>query len=334
MMRKFYFLAFCTLLALRDLAWDLLLGSDKVSIPIPPAYAGLVMGLTSTSLGYLTYLLRVRAIERGTNSREPLGRLPWHRWRQYPRPVKRRFLLLGTATLVVYGATILGIATAGASVFDAIDYALVPLATVIIGGLFDSGSRRGHHLVAGMVALGAVLLLAHPSAASGVSPWSVAIGGGLALISGAFTAYCTSLQKEQLNCGMHPDEVLLFRFPITAFGMACWLGAIYLGSPGILSLRILGWPTVILFFVSAAGGFLPLYLLNFGLMRETVGRFAKYLILIPLLVYVGNPFFLSLMGRNWKSLNMLEGLGCLLLVVSFLGSEVLDEREVRASREE
>ena len=177
---------------------------------------------------------------------------------------------LGLATWGVYAATVWGILIVGAPVFNVIDYGAMPILTMVAGTLL-LGERQPswRNYILGMVGIAGVSLLyvADSSIASETHevPWRVGIA--LALVSPVLTSYCTAIQKDQVDRGLHPDEILMFRFPLPASLMTAWY---IMDSP---ALNLADIPSLVA--VSTVGLFLPLLLLCYGFMTSSVRQFSS-----------------------------------------------------------
>ena len=201
---------------------------------------------------------------------------------------------LGLATWGVYAATVWGVLIVGAPVFNIIDYGAMPIMTVAAGALFLGESRpstRNYALGAvGIVGVG-LLYMADLQRASEThaAPWEV--GVILAVISPVLTSYCSAVQREQVVRGLHPDEILMFRFPLPAVLMSVW----YMGGSTTLSLGDV--PGLVA--VGVVGVFLPLLLLCYGFMTSSLRQFASYLFLVPLLTVLIVP---TMIDGEWDRL--------------------------------
>lgn len=105
------------------------------------------------------------------------------------------------------------------------------------------------------------------------------------------TSYCTAIQKDQVDRGLHPDEILMFRFPLPASLMTAWY---IMDSP---ALNLADIPSLVA--VSTVGLFLPLLLLCYGFMTSSVRQFSSYLFLVPLLTILIVP---TLIDGEWDRL--------------------------------
>lgn len=271
-----YFWLFCILLAGRD-AFTQLLGMSVHPVPMLLVYCW-----TSTLIAWLFGTVR-----RGLRS-------PVSIWRRLE--VRQRWTLvrLGLATWGVYAATVWGVLIVGAPVFNIIDYGAMPIMTVAAGALFLGESRpstRNYALGAvGIVGVG-LLYMADLQRASEThaAPWEV--GVILAVISPVLTSYCSAVQREQVVRGLHPDEILMFRFPLPAVLMSVW----YMGGSTTLSLGDV--PGLVA--VGVVGVFLPLLLLCYGFMTSSLRQFASYLFLVPLLTVLIVP---TMIDGEWDRL--------------------------------
>lgn len=299
-----YFLLFCSLLALRDGFSQVFLHEEGVNLH--PAHILFVWCWTATVLAWVFQVYR-RGIRDSAKSIATLER------RQWIRAIK-----LGVATLGVYLATIWGIKFIGAPVFNLIDYAGMPLLTMLAGLIMLKEERTVSTIlpsIAGVVGV-FVMFFAGQEGRSEVTHSLWISGIGLAICSAILTSYCIVVQKRQVDDGMHPDQVLLLRFPISALCMSIWVAVI--GPPH-------GWKVIgALVFVGAVGMFLPLLLLCFGFMRATLGKFSRFLLLIPLFTWLLVPI---LVEREVKRLgDPFIVLGATVLFLAYGLSEYLDYR--------
>ncbi|HEX5053043.1 MAG TPA: DMT family transporter [Planctomycetota bacterium] len=300
------FLLFCLLLALRDTFTQILLTGSATNggarAQVAPVSMLFVYCWTAVALAWFFRFVRTGAM------------LPRVRM---DRRQAARFVKLGIATWGVYAATIWGIGMVGAPVFNIVDYGAMPIMTMAAATLLVRERLSLRSYGCGLLGvIGVVLLLTVEPATSrelgGVTA-SWTLGVVLALLSPILTAYSSALQKQQVAEGLHPDEVLLYRFPIPALLMTTWF---------IATQPMLTWSqTAALVLVGAAGLFLPLLLLCFGFMRASLGQFASYLFLIPVFTLVMVP---AVVVGEWERLMHWQiAVGSLLLLGSYVTAEVL-----------
>ena len=271
-----YFWMFCVLLAGRD-AFTQLLG-----MAVPPVPMLLVFCWTSTVIAWLFGTVR-----RGIRS-------PVLIWRNLPAKQRWALVRLGLATWGVYAATVWGIQTVGASVFNVIDYGAMPILTVGAAALLlheDQPSMRNYAL--GVLGIGGVYLLYSADlpivSTTHGAPWEVGIV--LAMVSPVLTSYCSAIQKDQVDRGLHPDEILMFRFPLPAVLMSIWY---MVDSPSLDINHVPG-----LVAVGTVGLFLPLLLLCYGFMTASLRQFSSYLFLVPILTVLIVP---TMIDGEWERL--------------------------------
>ena len=307
---SFYFLTFCILLALRDALTQLMFQKDAGAID--PVLMLFVYCWVATSLALLFHSLRKGFFN------------PISKWRGYSSKQQRTFAKLGLATWLVYAATIWGIYLIGAPVFNVIDYAAMPLITVFAGALLLSERIVLRRVVLGLLGVLGVFLifLGHPAYQADQTGWTWPIGILLAGTSTLATSYCTALQKQQVDDGLHPDEVLLFRFPLAALLMTIWLfviaGRIDFQLRAILTLAVIG----------AVGLFLPLLLLCFGFIRASLGQFSRFLFLIPVLTWIVVPILIR--GEVSRISDWRIAVGAIILLGSYVTSEIVEDRLARS----
>ena len=261
-----YFWMFCILLASRD-AFTQVLGVEVHPVPMLLVYCW-----TCTIAAWVFGTVR-----RGLQS-------PLLIWRQLAPRQRWTLVYLGFATWGVYAATVWGIVIVGASVFNVIDYGAMPILTVGAGAVFlGEGSPSVKTYTVGAIGVVGVLLLflADLPTASAIHGGAWEVGIVLAMVSPVLTSYCSAIQKDQVNCGLHPDEVLMFRFPIPAILMTVWF---VVDSPPVDLAHVPG-----LVVISVGGVFLPLLLLCYGFMTATLRQFSSYLFVVPILTVLIVP---------------------------------------------
>lgn len=267
------FALFCILLAVRDAFSHFLLIKE-----IDPVYLLTVYCASACVFAWVFRVWRTRS----------LGVLKV--FYGLPRSQKLLLLKLGVATWVVYVATVFGIQSLGAAAFNLIDYGAMPIFTLLTGVVFLRERISRWRVVGAIVGLaGFVLLTLGPSNLS-VVKWN-RIGVLLAIVSAVSTSLSSLYQKQQVAFGLHPDEVLLFRFPIPAVLMASWL--VFHHD----SVQVAALPGILL--VALLGVFLPLLLMCFGLTRSSLSHFSSFLFLIPLFTFILGPL---LVEGEWDKL--------------------------------
>jgi drug/metabolite transporter (DMT)-like permease len=283
-----YFWMFCILLAGRD-SFTQLLGMTVHPVPMLVVFCW-----TSTIVAWLFGTVRTGI------------RSPFSIWRRLEVDQRWALVRLGLATWGVYAATVWGVVILGASVFNIVDYAAMPILTIGAGALLlgeDRPSMRNYAWgVVGIIGVG-LLYLADSQRASEIhgAPWE--IGVSLALVSPLLTSYCSAVQKDQVDRGLHPDEILMFRFPLPATLMTVWY------ITGTETLRIGDLPGLVA--VGVIGMFLPLLLLCYGFMTSSLRQFSSYLFLVPLLTLLVVP---TMIEGEWERLTewcLVAGGACL-----------------------
>jgi drug/metabolite transporter (DMT)-like permease len=314
-----YFLLFVALLAFRDVLIELFL-TARNGANVPASLMLAVYCATATGLAWLFHVIQAysptirpsRRVERERSIN------PWRHWIKLSGTQRRRFLKLGIATWVVYAATIWGIGFVGAPVFDLVDYAWMPLLTVLAGAYWVREEIPKRRIVFGIIGCASVALIfwGRPQHGGQHRGYEWATGIFLAVVSTLTTSYCNALQKQQVDDDLEPDEVLLFRFPIPTVLGIVWLA---IERPQFDAVALVG-----LVIVGAVGLFLPLLLLCYGLVQKSLGVFSRYLFLIPVLIWILVPALVSderARLSDWRILS-----GAILLVGSYIGSEVLERR--------
>ena len=289
---------FCLLLALRDSVSHLFLARSEGTVH--PVFMLFVYCTAASVYAWVFRILRTRSFVFLGRFQELSSRQRW------------TFIKLGFATWIVYVVTIYGIRALGASVFNVVDYGGMPILTILAGVILLKDRPSWNQILGGIVGLiGLSMFFLAPQNITLPDEWRLWLF--IALFSPVFTSLCSAYQKEQVDDGMHPDEVLLYRFPIPAALMFCWL---------LVERPPMPWATVPgLLAVSFFGLFLPLVLLCFGLMRATLSRFAAYLFLIPILTFVFGPLLVE--GEWAKLLNPLVSAGIIMVLAGYAVSELL-----------
>lgn len=284
-----FFLFFCCLLAGRDAFSHLLLVRRVDPVFMLTCYCVFASLLAFAAKSYRTKSLEFLSLFRRLSAEE-----------------RRRFLILGLATWGVYTVTIFGISRLGATLFNFIDYGAMPVFTFLAGVLWFNDNPTRSMYAGGLVALcGLLLFLFAPVEVATGTNWVFWVCFSMA--SPVLTALCSALQKKQIDNGLHPDIVLLFRFPIPAVIMLVWL----LWSRPVMHVSDL--PPLLL--LSFLGVFLPLLLLcyGFGQREGALSRFSVYLFLIPVLTFALGPL---LVRGEWAKLSQPTislGIGLVLL---------------------
>ncbi|WP_395744204.1 DMT family transporter [Prosthecobacter sp.] len=280
------FSVFCLLLASRDAFSHLLLAQAVDPIVLLTVYC------TSACIFALIFRIwRTRSLDFKNVFVE------------LPRSQKFLFLKLGVATWIVYVATIFGIQSLGAAPFNLIDYGAMPILTLLSGVVFLRERLSRWHVLGSITGLtGFALLTLGPSTLS-MTNWD-RVGVLLAVVSAVSTSLSSLYQKQQIAFGLHPDEVLLFRFPIPAVLMICWV----LFHNGVLQISNLPAMLLVAFF----GVFLPLLLLCFGFMRASLSHFASFLFLIPLFTFVLGPLLVKGEWNKFIDPRVLSGMTLIL----------------------
>ena len=219
------------------------------------------------------------------------------------------FLKLGIITWLVYVATVFGVKYLGAAVFNVVDYGGTPLITLVMAFFMMGDKLKRSNLFGTIVALAGLILFFAASENIDVSSqrwW--AIGLVLALVSSFTTSLSYVYQKKQVDAGLTPEEVLLYRFPIPALLMLVWC----LIEPPHFELSSL----LPLLAISFFGVFLPLWLMCFGFMKESIAQFSVYIFLIPIYTFILGPIIVA--GEFEKLTQPKILLGTLLVFAGYL----------------
>jgi len=257
-----FFLLFCFLIAARDVAIEFFLDNGIKD----PVFMLMIFCLCASIFSWLFKFIR-------TGKSKFL-----QEFQELNKNQKYRFLKLGCATTVVYVVTVFGIDILGASIFNFLDYATIPLLTLWMANKIIGDKIHRDNIIASIICLVGLGFFFYDALdrSENTQKWMWMI---IAFLSPVFTAYSSALQKQQVDDNLHPDLVLLFRFPIPAAIMTLWfflrpsseLGNIELiGSiPGLVIIGLLTF-------------FLPLWLLCFGFMKDSLAKFSSYNFLIPI----------------------------------------------------
>jgi drug/metabolite transporter (DMT)-like permease len=205
-------------------------------------------------------------------------------FRLLPKKQKVVFLKLGIATWLVYVVTMFGISKLTAPLFNAVDYGAMPLMTLGLAIVATHESVVRRQILGACISAGGLLVFVVATQQKGF-PAGSGLWVGISLLSPILTSVCSMYQRQQVQSGMHPDEVLLYRFPIPAVLMLVWL----LATSPRLALNQL--PQILL--ISMVCLFLPLWLLCLGFVRASLGRFSAYLFLIPIFTFILGPLLVK-----------------------------------------
>lgn len=123
-------------------------------------------------------------------------------------------------------------------------------------------------------------------------------------VSAYLTSLCSLYQKKLVETGMTPHEVLLYRFPLSA--IICAVGCLIFKVD--INFKIL--PELLL--ISLFTVFLPLWLLCYAFIRESLGRFSIYLLFIPVFTVIIGAIFRTDRLSIYKNQLFLIGSGIIL----------------------
>lgn len=298
----FYF--FCSLIAFRDAF------SHRLLEDVDPVFMLLVYFVSASVFAWLFKWLRTG----NPGFVSPFAKLS--------KEQKITFAKLGITTWIVYVVTIFGIKELGATVFNIIDYGAMPILTLYAGLIMLQEKIAKTQWIGTIAALiGIMLFFLAPANLDEKFTWRFWIV--VALVSPIFTSICSVYQKKQVDQGLHPDIVLLYRFPIPSFLMLLWflirsLVTSWNDVPVWLEWFIIQsgaamWNDVpSLLFISFFGIFLPLLLLCFGFMQSSLSRFSPYLFLIPIMTFILGPL---LVKGEWAKLTDIRVVSGMLLVL-------------------
>lgn len=281
------FVVFCLLLAGRDAFSHFLLVQA-----VDPVFMLTVYCISASVVAWVFRMVRTRSIEFRSAFRRLTGEQ------------KLTFVKLGLATWTVYAVTVFGIKALGATVFNAVDYGSMPILTLFAGIIMFRERLAWYQGVGAAISmLGIALFLTAPSEILLSSSWRLWIL--VALLSPIFTSLSSGYQKRQIDQGLHPDEVLLFRFPLPALLMIVWM---------LIEQPEVSWTSVpALAAISIGGLFLPLWLLCFAFMKSSLSRFSMFLFLVPIFTFVLGPL---LVEGEWEKLTSWPILGGILVVLT------------------
>lgn len=284
-----FFLLFCALVASRDAITQFLLSHG----PASSEPLALVAFYCSSACVY-GWLFKWYRTGSPSVSAE---------FKRLTREQKVVFVKLGVCTLAVYACTVYGIGLTGATMFNFVEYGLMPLMTIAAAMAIGKESPGREVFVgSGVAAVGVCIFFVYSSSSS--ITWQLNTGLILAILSMVFTSITTAYQKKQVDSGLSPDVVLMFRFPISA---------IALGAAAFIVRPRVDWSdSPLLLGVSFAGVFLPLLLLCYGFVESTLSRFTAYLFLIPIFTFILGPI---LVGSEWSKLTQPSVVGGMLIIL-------------------
>ena len=200
----------------------------------------------------------------------------------------------------------------GATMFSFVDYGSTPLLTIVMAILIVRESPDRRVIVGSAIALAGIAIFFVYS--SNIS-WKLNLGLVLAISSATFTAVSTAYQKKQIDSGLHPDTVLMFRFVIPAAIAAV---ALVIMRPDVVvnDLPVL---VVVSFFCF----FLPLFFMCCGLTRSTLSKYAPFDFIIPIMTFIIGPI---LVRSEWEKItDPFVIAGMIVVLVGFVLAEAGDK---------
>jgi drug/metabolite transporter (DMT)-like permease len=286
------FVSFCLLISSRDIFSDFLLNEE-----VDPLFMLVVFALTASICAWMVRAIRTKSIN------------PVRPFKELENSQKLLSVKQGLSTSIVYIITILGIKYLGAQVFNIVDYGGMPIITLLLASSMLAQKIDRAQIIGAIIGLsGLTLFYFFPSENLSIDRNGWVIWIAISLLSPFFTSLCSVFQAKQLKNGMHPDEVLMYRFPITALLAFSWL---LVEQPAIHWQMVPG-----LVFLGVTTVFLPLWLLSYGIMLDSLRRFSVYLFLIPIFTFLLGPL---LVEKRWTM--MLEPAivgGAILIAFGFL----------------
>lgn len=265
----FLFLSFCFLIALRDTLIDgIQINNRRDSLFL------LFIFCSSASLySYLIHVVRTKNFDYFTT------------FRTSSKQQRKTFGRLSIATLAVYGITVFGILAVSPGIVNFIEYGIMPATTLFLASKSIDEKTRPHEIIATIIGLIGVVFFTFIPDREGTLPhgWEWIFWILLFAVSAYLTSLCSLYQKQLVNNGLTPQEVLLYRFPLAAIicGIACIILKVDLQWDLLPKLLLISLFTV----------FLPLWLLCYAFMRESLRRFSIYLLFIPVFTVLIGALF-------------------------------------------
>jgi drug/metabolite transporter (DMT)-like permease len=287
------FFSFCALIALRDTLIDKL-GEALIN----PLYIVFVFCASATAYSWLAQVITTKE----TNYLSV--------FQQSSKPQRLIFIKLSIATFFVYLITVYGILKVSAGIINFIEYGLMPSMTLFLALKSINENISKQQIIATFIGLVGVLFFTFIHDDNGRLPhgWEWILWITLIAISAYLTSLCSLYQKQLVNAGLSPQSVLLYRFPLATIvsGGACIILKVDFNLSILPQLLLISLLTV----------FLPLWLLCYAFMKESLGRFSIYLLFIPVFTVVIGALFKIKRFDIYQ--NNLFIIGSLIIIVSFL----------------
>jgi len=247
---------FAILLAARDISAEVFLAENSLSL----AFA---ICTTIVVLSFAMILISGQGLDLIAKLKSP--------------GVLWRATLLGTMSGAIYGGIFYLIAHMGVGLFAMIDYGLVPLATLTVGMVFFKEKVKIEFLAALVIYLVGVVFLFVERGMFGMDLLFFALFCPIATAaSDGLTKWLLSPEHGKLT----RPQLLVIRF--LPASIALFLFSYFFSEA---PMAIANWPRTL--FVSVCFGWLPLWLLCTGLVRQGLSKLAIFEFLIPAVAFFG-----------------------------------------------
>ncbi len=290
----FLFLLFCFLIASRDTLIFVFLEEKKIEAPF-------MLFIFAISATVFTWIVQIYNSKKISFIKIYVDSTPKNRI---------KFIKLSIATLLVYVITIYGISVLSPGILNFAEYGIMPAMTLLLAIKSTKETLKKRQLFATIIGLVGVLCFAlirdekYNPMPNGFMwfAWICLIG-----ISAYLTSLCSLYQKQLVDDGLSPESVLMYRFPLTAI---CSLVACLIFKVNMDWLIV---PQLLL--ISLLTVFLPLYLLCYAFMKETLGRFSIYIFFVPLFTVLLGLIFLPQLTIYRNTMFIV---GAVIILFSFL----------------
>lgn len=272
------FILFALLIACRDIFYDLIF-HEKFT----PSQFAFSISITIVVCSFTILIVRKKL---KSLSRKLLD----------PR-VLYRSIILGVIAAIIYYVTFAMIINIGAGLFNLIDYGLAPILTALLGIIFFKEKKSPFLFVSFILYLvGLIIIYLDENTAneliSGEIPINIMLLFLAAIISPIGTAISDFLTKWLLDKdkgNLDKEEILFIRF----LPAALILFIIVIIAPEVvgkdaineISSEMRMQDFFYLIIASVLLGFLPMYLLCIGLVRNSLSKYAVWEFLIPAIVF-------------------------------------------------
>jgi drug/metabolite transporter (DMT)-like permease len=269
----FFFILFCFLVASRDTLIFSFLKDKEREITAP--FMLFIFAISATIFTWIVQIYKTKKIDFTKV--------------YFDSTLENRikFVKLSFATLLVYVITIYGISRLTPGILSFAEYGIMPALTFLLAIKSTKETFNKRQLYATLIGLAGVLCFAlirdeiNNPMPNGLM---LLLWICLIVISAYLTSLCSLYQKQLVDNGLSPEAVLMYRFPLTGICslVACLIFKLNMEWSIVPQLLLISLLTV----------FLPLYLLCYAFMNETLGRFSIYIFFIPLFtVLLGLLFF-------------------------------------------